>query len=96
MPDSENKIAGLLAIYDVAQKVGFPLLLGVAGFLLTGHLDQETRLVRIESSRYTVQDARSDRERADADRAAIRELLVRLDARTEAMAEALTRLEESR
>lgn len=93
--DDGRSVTVLLSAYDLAQKIGFPVLLGGAGFLVTGHMDQESRLVRIEASRYTVQDARTDRERADADRQGIRELLVRLDARTAGIAENLNKLAET-
>lgn len=72
----------LLGAYDLAQKVGFPVLLGVAGFLLLGHVDQGERLIKIEASRYTVNDARSDRETANRERTNLREILVRMDERT--------------
>lgn len=87
----------LRTIWEVSQKVALPIALGMAAWALTAIQDHESRIVRIEATRYTIQDARADRDKAaDArgalERALVRQeqILVELDRRS---AEILDRLE---
>ena len=44
------------------MRIGFPILLGVAGWTFTQLTDHESRLTRIEASRYTQADSKRDQE----------------------------------
>lgn len=82
--------------WEVASKVAMPVLLGIAGWTHTRLMDLDGRVIRIESTRYTAEDARRDstasRAELRADMESIRAtltantaLLLRLDERIQAL-----------
>lgn len=58
MSDEENRA---LAIYELAVRVAFPFLAGIASWTLISVNDVDRRVVAIESSRYTQAQAEADR-----------------------------------
>jgi hypothetical protein len=80
---------------DALMKLTWPLLLGAATYTWTAINDHDRRLLTIESTRYTEQDASADRASAVAGRAELRELIVRSEVKTtEQLRQILAGMEE--
>ena len=58
--DEQNTLKRWGTIYEAAIKIAFPILLGMGGWTFNTLWDHQNRLVQIESSRYTRDDARLD------------------------------------
>lgn len=50
----------LSAVYDMAIKIAFPILLGVCGWAFSTLWDHGNRITAIEASRYSRSDAKND------------------------------------
>lgn len=78
---------------DIAVKVAMPLLLGISAWTATTILDLDKRVTHIESTRYTVHDARADRDEVREALNEIKVLLARQSASVEDLKKGLEKLE---
>jgi len=78
---------------DVVMKVSMPILLGISAWTATTILDLDKRVTYIESTRYTVHDARADRDEVRDALNEIKVLLAHQSATAEDVKKGLEKLE---
>ena len=72
-------------LVDYAIRILTPIALGVSGYLLTGHIDHEIRLTKIEANRWTAEDAHQDKQ----------EIVDRLDSKLSTMSKDIQSIKEA-
>jgi len=82
------------ALYDLAMRVAFPILLGVCGWTFSTLWDHGNRITRIEASRYSREDAKADRDGLTNMLAALQVDLAVCRGSQEATAQRLSRIED--
>ena len=91
---TDDAKAGMMTAYDLAMKVAFPILLGMAGWAFNTLWDQESRLTAIESSRYSRADAEAANHKTTEVLDQLRLDFVEQRAESKAMGDRLGRMEK--
>lgn len=84
----------LIIVFEVAIKVIFPFLVGMAGWTYTNITDHNTRILRIESTHYSRSDVDAESARTRTDLARVNLELAEIRGENRANAEILKRVEE--